>query len=316
MTSVFLAPGLLKNVRRSIIEGVQIGELNFGGDRSLADVVAKKYEAGSIKLWATKKTLTSVWRKCKEGDLLLIYHRGRFVYVGEIFFKYPFVENSAQIEAGATLAESVWGRDVSGQTWPYIIFLKDVREIDIPLPKFKEITGYKISAVFEFMRVREDVTNKLIDYVQGSKPKVQPQVKGEEMQHDKVGDIIYEIGEVIGYEPQKKWRYEGFEYDVVWNKPPRVGPSCIFEVQLKGSTELALTKLKHANDLWSGSRLFFVSTEDQIKRVETKFLGGAFHELMEEGALTLVKIDEMKQFYEFKGKFEWLERKFGLKPRA
>lgn len=316
MTSVFLAPGLLKNIRRSIIEGVRRDELNFGGDQSLADAVTKRYEAKPIKLWAVKKTLANAWRKCKEGDLLLLYHRGRFVYAGEVLFKYPFVERSDQIEAGAALAESVWGRDVYGQTWPYLIFLKDVREIDLPLPKFKEITGYKFSAVVGFMRVREEVVGKLVDFVEGLKPRVRPPVKVEEMKHDRIVDMIYELGEVIGYKPEKKWRHEGFEYDVVWNKPPRVGPSCVFEVQLRGSVEAALTKLKHAYDLWPASRLFFVSTEDQIKKVERKFLGGAFHELMEEGALTLVKISDMNQFYEFKGKFEWLERKFGLKPRG
>lgn len=312
MRNVFLAPGLLKNIRRSIIEGVSSSEINLGGDESLANEVAKKYGLGPIKLWAVKKTLAGVWRKLHKGDLLLLYHKGKFVYAGNVSFKYPFSESLDQVEAGAMAAESVWGKDVDGKTWPYLIFLENVREIDLPFDEFKELTGYKLPAVFGFMKVRPEVSGKIVEFIQGLKPPVRPKVR--ELEHDQIVNFIYELGEVIGYDPARKWRHGGFEYDVVWAKPPRIGPLCVFEVQLRGNIETALAKLKHAYDLW-GSQLFFVSTEEQIKKVRTKFLGGAFHELMEEGALTLVKISEMKRFYEFKSKFEWLERKFGLKPR-
>jgi hypothetical protein len=74
-----------------------------------------------------------------------------------------------------------------------------------------------------------------------------------------------------------------------------------------------LLRLKHAYDRWR-SQLFLVSTEDQLNEAKTKYLVGALHELAETGALTLLKIDEIKEFYNFKSQYEWLERRFGLRP--
>ncbi|MGC9202812.1 MAG: hypothetical protein ACP5HX_09130, partial [Thermoproteota archaeon] len=67
---------------------------------------------------------------------------------------------------------------------------------------------------------------------------------------------------------------------------------------------------KHAHDLWE-SQLFLVSTEDQLKEAQNKFLG-ELHEIKDE--VTLVDVKEIEEFYSFKGKYEWLERKFGLRP--
>jgi len=133
----------------------------------------------------------------------------------------------------------------------------------------------------------------------------------EELTHEEIVDMIYALGEIIGYEPAKKWRHGRYEFDVVWHKPPRVGPKCVFEVHLRGSLEAALLRLKHAYDLWESS-IFLVSTEDQLKQAKEKFLG-ELHEI--EDKITLLTIEEIRSFYEFKGKFEWLERKFGLRPR-
>jgi len=97
---------------------------------------------------------------------------------------------------------------------------------------------------------------------------------------------------------------------VVWHKPPRVGPKYVFEVHIKGSLEESLLRLKHAYDLW-GSQIFLVSTEDQLKKARSKFLG-ELHELKDKATLLDIKI--VKEFLDFKGKYEWLERKFGLGP--
>ena len=80
-------------------------------------------------------------------------------------FKYPFAEEPKQVEVGSYLAESVWGKDVDGRTWPYLLFLEDVREIDISLSKLNEWTGYKLRAVVGFMKVHEKRAFKIIGYL-------------------------------------------------------------------------------------------------------------------------------------------------------
>ena len=84
----------------------------------------------------------------------------------------------------------------------------------------------------------------------------------------------------------------------------------MFEVHLKGSLEAALLRLKHAHDLWE-SQIFLISTEDQLKEAQTKFLG-ELHEIRDK--VTLLDVKSAEEFYDFKGKYEWLERKFGLRP--
>ncbi|MEM2261159.1 MAG: hypothetical protein QXK24_01780, partial [Ignisphaera sp.] len=246
-------------------------------------------------------------------DYILFYHAGKFIYAARVSFKYPFTEESKQVEAGSYLAESIWGRDVDGKTWPYLLFLEDVREIDLPLSKLNELTGYNLKAVAGFMKIRKEKAQSIMEYLQQIylKPPIKPPSKPLELlQHDEIVDAIYALGELIGYKPEKRWRHERYEFDVVWHKPPRIGPKYVFEVHLRGSLEAALLRLKHAYDLWE-SQIFLVSTEDQLKEAQSKFLG-ELHELKDK--VTLLNIKNIKEFYDFKGKFEWLERKFGLKP--
>lgn len=306
---VFLAPGFFKNIKRSIADGVSVNELDVR-DSSLIDKITESYGSGFIKLWALKETLRSRWASMDKGDYVLFYHGGRFIYMGKVFFKYPFADEPRQVEAGSYLAESVWGRDVDGRTWPYLFFLEDVKEIDLPLSKLNELAGYNLGALGGFMKIREEEKAlKVIEYLERAKPPVIPPSK-EPPKHGEIVDAIYALGELIGYKPERKYRHKGYEFDVVWHKPPRVGPKYVFEVHLKGSLEAALLRLKHAYDLWE-SQVFLVSTEDQLKEAQAKFLG-ELHEISDK--VVLLNIKNIEEFYSFKGRFEWLERKFGLRP--
>jgi len=310
--NVFLAPGLFKNIKRSIIDGVNVNELDVR-DSSLKEKLLKHYDVGIVKLWALKETLHPRWDTINNGDYVLFYHAGKLIYVGKVCFKYPFMDEPGQVEVGSYLAESVWGRDVDGKTWPYLFFLEDVREIDLTLSKLNELAGYNLNTIAGFMRIREVKALKVIEYLQQIyvKPPLKPKpMPSPLVDHERIVDVIYALGELIGYKPGKGWRHEGYEFDVVWHKPPRIGPKYVFEVHIKGSLEAALLRLKHAYDLWE-SQIFLVSTEDQLKEAQSKFLG-ELHELKDK--VTLLDVKNVKEFYDFKGKFEWLERKFGLKP--
>jgi predicted RNA-binding protein len=202
------------------------------------------------------------------------------------------------------------------------MFIHDVREVNIPLEKFNEITGYKFEAkpgkaVIRSIKVREDRAEKLLTFLNNiyqTSAKAPVTAPTPPDLHEQVVQRIYELGEIIGYTSEKKWRKEGYEYDVVWHKPPREGPKCVFEVHIKGNLGDALLRLKHAHDRWE-SQLFLISTEDQLNEAKTKYLTGALHELAETGALTLLKINEVKEFHNFKSQYEWLEKRFGLRPR-
>lgn len=315
---IFLAPGLLRNIKKSIIDGVTIDSIDIR-DPELMDKLSKEYLENIIRLWAFKETLRSIWKSMSEGDFVLFYNSGKFMYAGKVYFKYPFKEETDQIEKANYLSESVWGRDVDGSTWTYIVFLKDIREINLTLSEFNNLTGYNLTSIRKSMKVREEKSPGLMNWLQQlylkspEKPKIKPGIKKMEtveIEHDEIVDLLFALGELIGYKPERKWRHKGYEFDVVWFKPPREGPKHVFEVHLKGNLEAALLRLKHAYDLWE-SQIFLISTEDKLKEAQTKFLG-ELHELKDK--IVLVNIESIEEFYNFKGKYEWLERKFGLKP--
>ncbi|MEM5867596.1 MAG: hypothetical protein QXG39_06720 [Candidatus Aenigmatarchaeota archaeon] len=322
MVRVFLAPGLLAHIRKSIIEGVQHEELAVKNS-SLKELIQHHYASGRVTLWGIKDALRGLWERARPEDYLLFYHAGGFPYAGKISFLYPFKETAEQVEEAAKIAEKVWGKDPrDGKTWSYLIFVNDVREVNIPLEKFNELTGYKFEAkpgkaVIRSIKVREDRAEKLLTFLntiyqtQTKPPTITPTPPDL---HEQIVQKIYELGEIIGYTPEKKWRKEGYEYDVVWHKPPREGPKCVFEVHIKGNLGDALLRLKHAHDRWE-SQLFLISTEDQLNEAKTKYLVGALHELAETGALTLLKIDDLKEFHNFKSRYEWLEKRLGLRLR-
>ena len=302
MADVFLAPGLLAHIRRSIIDGVRIDEMDIR-DPSLKEAVIRRYGTAPIRLWAVKDTLKPRWSKVKPGDRVLFYHAGSFRYAGNVVLTYPFAEEPGQIEVGERLAESVWGRDPrNGKTWPYLIFLADARKIDLPLARLNEMTGYKLLAIAGFMRVRPERAEALTNFLE-KVTELPPKPPKPPPTHERVVNMVYEIGELVGYKPAKRWRHEGYEFDVVWFRPPRVFPKCVFEVQLRGNIAEALLRLKHAYDLWE-SQVFLVSTDRQLQAARAKFLVGALHELAESGKLTLAKIDEIESFHEFKRRFE------------
>ncbi|MGQ9597223.1 MAG: hypothetical protein ACUVUS_07605 [Thermoproteota archaeon] len=209
---VFLAPGLFKNIKRSVMDGLGVGEMDIR-DSSLKGEIANRYGDQPVKLWALKESLRNRWAFIVNGDYVLFYHASRLTHVGRVSFKYPFTEEAEQVDAGNRLAESVWGRDVDGETWPYLIFLEDVREIDISLSKLNELTGYRLKAVAGFMRIREERAGGLVKYLQQIyvKPPLKPVVEQpSELTHEEIVNAIYALGELIGYRPEKKWMHEKY----------------------------------------------------------------------------------------------------------
>jgi len=315
--NIFLVPGILKNIRRSIVEGVKLPEVMVE-DVALLKLLREKYKITPIRLWGVKESLLGIWKQAREGDYMLFYNNKKFVQIGKVIFTYPFsMEEPNQVQIGNEFAESVWGKDTDGKTWPFLFFLSDVKEIDVDLYKFNKMTGYGIKGVPGFMKVRdaklkeleqqysglENFMKQLIEIIPPPLPPPPPS------KHEELVTMIHELGELIGYKPEKKWRREGYEFDVVWFKPPREGPKCVFEVHLKGNLAQALSTLKHAWDRWE-SQIFLVSSKESLDEAKDKFLGGTFHEIRD--VITFVNINEVEDFCKFKGKFEWLERKFGL----
>ena len=112
------------------------------------------------------------------------------------------------------------------------------------------------------------------------------------LSHKEAQAMLVEIGALLGKHAEAEFEH----YDVVWRdsaSAPRL--SHVFEVQISGSVDSALTRLKHAYDA-QRSRPFLVIADERDKRFAKKRLSGSFHEIWE--VITVIGAGELQRLYE------------------
>jgi hypothetical protein len=131
--------------------------------------------------------------------------------------------------------------------------------------------------------------------------------RGRTLTHKEAQAMLIEIGRMLGRHAEAEFEH----YDVVWRDraaSPRL--SHVFEVQISGSVDSALTRLKHAYDA-QRSRIFLVIADERDKRFAGKRLTGSFHEIWE--VATVIGVGELQRLYESLKAQEELLRKFVVK---
>ncbi|ABP51068.1 MULTISPECIES: EVE domain-containing protein [Pyrobaculum] len=115
--------------------------------------------------------------------------------------------------------------------------------------------------------------------------------------HDKLVDILVEVGRWLGFRAVKEYRIDNFRVDVAFFKPPRTTPFAVAEVHVGGDVYKDLAALKHAYDRY-GSKLVYVLArdEEQVAKLLNEALQGAFHEIGEH--IAVVKAEELHELHE------------------
>lgn len=119
--------------------------------------------------------------------------------------------------------------------------------------------------------------------------------------HDEIKRKLVEIGRALGKYAEAEHRYHPTgRYDVIWkdsHTSPRI--SHVFEVQVKGKIESALTKLKHAYDTQRSKPFLVISDERDSRKVSEllhPYFSGSFHEI---GAVTTVLgLQDLERLYQ------------------
>jgi len=124
--------------------------------------------------------------------------------------------------------------------------------------------------------------------------------------HSELAGMLVDLGTLFGKHPEKEHKTIPYTYDVVWKEVKMGNPIKVFEVHDKGVLDSALSKLKHAYDIWHAD-LFLVVTKHKDKEKAKLLLGGTFHGI--EGVTTLIQPEEIKEMHEYKKRFDELERK-------
>jgi predicted RNA-binding protein len=142
---------------------------------------------------------------------------------------------------------------------------------------------------------------KTSEHIQAKPPK-------EESIHNKIRDMIYEIGKFMGMISETEYPIDKMRLDVVWKKIKDGNPSHVFEVQIGGNFFEALTKLKHAWDKWN-SKPFLITTEKyEIKAKQ--LLEGSFHEI--EQITKIVHWEKIKELYDAEKRVKDLKNEIGI----
>jgi len=116
--------------------------------------------------------------------------------------------------------------------------------------------------------------------------------KEKTLTHGEAQAMLVEIGRMLGKHAEAEFEH----YDVVWRdtaSSPRL--SHVFEVQISGSVDSALTRLKHAYDS-QRSLPFLVVAGERDTRFAGKRLSGSFHEIWD--IITVIGVGELQRLYE------------------
>lgn len=305
--NVFVMPGSPGHIEASIKQGVNIGKYDKGFEKK----VKEHCPDDIVRLWGLTSGSYDVWERVEPDDYVLFYQKGALIFVGRVCFKYPIDPNNGQqLEVAKKISRRVWG----SEKWLYLVFLKDVREINLPLLKFAEIAGYSrnIKYIRGAMRLSDDKAGKIIEYLEREvykeeRPqKVYEEEEKEEL-HDRLVDIVYKLSDLLNYEAKKEVDLpDGSRLDIAWYTSDASDPKLAFEIVIKGDIKRALYNLLSAYDAFM-CKLFIITTKDQLESVKSRVRKGPYKI---RDKVIVLSAEEVMEYYEFKEKFKRLEEVF------
>jgi hypothetical protein len=140
------------------------------------------------------------------------------------------------------------------------------------------------------------------------KPAQELSLAEPELSHDKVKDMVFEIGKIHRYITDKEYEINADRLDVVWRRVEKSVPTYAFEIQIGGDLHHALAKLKHAYDLWNSN--IYIVTEDKHRNKIEELLAGTFHEIR--NILNIINLKQINDLYSLQVKDVKLRKQIGL----
>jgi hypothetical protein len=129
-----------------------------------------------------------------------------------------------------------------------------------------------------------------------------------DLSHDKVKDMIFEIGKMHHYITDKEYVINSDRLDVVWRRVEKSVPTYAFEIQVGGDIYHALAKLKHAFDIWN-SNIYIVTSDEHRNKIE-ELISGTFHEIKDN--LNIISLKNINDLYSLQIRDVKLRKEIGL----
>jgi hypothetical protein len=100
------------------------------------------------------------WSRLRPGDVALLYGQKRIFSQGRITF----------LLHSSTLAKQLWGTTEDGQTWEYIYFLDELREVEVGVDQYNAALGYSPTNIVQGFQVHDGEQADALTFVLGIDP--------------------------------------------------------------------------------------------------------------------------------------------------
>jgi len=269
----------------------------------------------SWNIWGVTEELKSVWDKLQKGDLLLFYATSPIkgiIGVGKV--KNKFRQD-----------KPLWTKEIEENKviWPY----RYEFEVEFALPRNEwenkkvHIMGLNIKVRAGLSPIKDKKKIKLLlqkmDEMWNTEliklvEEIQEKIPSRKLStHDEIKEKLLELGRIEGYVAEKEYPIPdlGERLDVVWRRVAASVPTYAFEIQIGGNLHQALSKLKHAYDIWN-SNIFLISRREDFDKIN-KLLSGTFHEIRER--IKVLSIEKINEVYELQMKDHKLKKEVGFR---
>lgn len=267
-------------------------------------------------IWGLKdfRELNALWNMLREGDGLLFY----------VSKPVHGVVGFGRVETKFKQTEPLWPEEIRRKEviWP----LRFEFDIEYCLPPHlwstHKYTSHDLQLitrmVFQCYPIEEVNAARVALGLTPAKevvsvPLVEPLASGgvSVVTHNGIVADLAEIGRIQGYIPDVEYPIESTRLDVVWRRVERSVPTYVFEVQVEGDIYHAMSKLKHAFDLWNSHIFLVASNRERAKYQE--LLAGTFHEVADK--MQFIEIGLVNELLGKKRDYKNMEQTLGILKR-
>lgn len=264
-------------------------------------------------IWGLKnfRELGALWNMLREGDGLLFY----------VSKPIHGIVGFGRVETKFKQTEPLWPEEVRRKevVWP----LRFEFDIEYCLPpnlwRTHKYTSHDLQLITRMVfqcypieevnaaRIGLGLTPVIED---SSTPLSEPRVSSGigTVNHKDVTADLAEIGRMQGYISDREYPIESTRLDVVWRRVERSVPTYVFEVQVAGDIYHAISKLKHAFDLWN-SHIFLVASNEERGKYQ-ELLAGTFHEVADK--IQFLEIGLIQELLGKKRDYQKMEQALGI----